>query len=401
MKVLQINAVYKNGGSTGRIAYDLKNVSEKDGIEAYVAFGFEYEKTSDLNTYKIESIPELKFSILQTRLFGMHGFYNISSTKRLISWISEIKPDLIHLHNLHCHYMNIDLLFRYIKANNIPVVWTLHDCWAFTGWCAHFDYVGCEKWKTHCHSCELKHSYPFTWFFDNSEELYDKKKNVFCGVDNLTIVTPSNWLASKVKDSFLKDYSTVVINNGIDLNVFKPLKTDFRNKYKLNGKKIVLAIANGFSKNKGIDFILKLPDVLPNDHVVVIVGADPSLCKEFNGIVINRTNNVQELASIYSAADVFINPTLEDTFPTTNLEALACGTPVITYRAGGSPESIIAGTGIVIDKGNEEEFVDAIIGLNKTEKISTACRQHAERCFDKIDRYYDYIELYKSVLTHG
>ena len=278
MKVLQINAVYKNGGSTGRIAYDLKNVSEKDGIEAYVAFGFEYEKTSDLNTYKIESIPELKFSILQTRLFGMHGFYNISSTKRLISWISEIKPDLIHLHNLHCHYMNIDLLFRYIKANNIPVVWTLHDCWSFTGWCAHFDYAGCEKWKTHCHSCELKHSYPFTWFFDNSEELYDKKKNVFCGVDNLTIVTPSNWLASKVKDSFLKDYSTVVINNGIDLNVFKPLKTDFRNKYKLNGKKIVLAIANGFSKNKGIDFILKLPDVLPNDHVVVIVGADPSLC---------------------------------------------------------------------------------------------------------------------------
>lgn len=399
MKVLQINAVYKNGGSTGRIVYDLKGISEQYGIESYVAFGYEYQRTHDKNTYKIESIPELKFSILETRMFGRHGFYNIGSTKKLIRWISDIKPDLIHLHNLHCHYMNVDILFNYIKEQKIPVVWTLHDCWSFTGWCAHFDYAGCEKWKSHCGKCELKHSYPFTWFFDRSSELYDKKKKAFCGVDNLTIVTPSQWLANKVKDSYLRNYPVRVINNGIDMNVFKPLKTDFREKHNLAGKKIVLAIANGFSKNKGIDLILKLPDELPEDYVVVIVGADPSLCKGFKGIVINRTNNVQELARIYSAADVFINPTLEDTFPTTNLEALACGTPVVTYRAGGSPESLTKETGVVIDKGDEKSFVEAIQNLNKTKVISEKCREHATHCFNKMDRYNDYIELYKRVLT--
>lgn len=399
MKVLQINAVYKNGGSTGRIVYDLKNISEESGIQAYVAYGYEYKKTNDINTYKIESIPELKLSILETRLFAMHGFYNIGTTKKLIKWIEEINPDIIHLHNLHCHYMNVQILFNYIKRKNIPVVWTLHDCWSFTGWCAHFDYAGCEKWKQHCNSCELKHSYPFTWFFDRSSKLYEKKKSAFCGVENLTIVTPSKWLASMVKLSYLKNYPVEVINNGIDLTTFKPVKSSFREKYGLIGKKIVLAIANGFSKNKGIDFILKLPERLPDDYKVVIVGANPKQCRSFTGLVIERTDNIQELAEIYSSADVFINPTLEDTFPTTNLEALACGTPVITYRSGGSPESLTKETGVVIDKGDEKAFVEAIQNLNTTKFVSEKCREHAVCVFNKKDRYNDYIELYKRVLT--
>lgn len=399
MKVLQINAVYKNGGSTGRIVYDLKGISEQLGIESYVAFGYEYQRTHDKNTYKIESIPELKFSILETRMFGRHGFYNIGSTKKLIRWISAIKPDLIHLHNLHCHYMNVDILFNYIKEQKIPVVWTLHDCWSFTGWCAHFDYAGCEKWKTHCDKCELKHSYPFTWFFDRSSELYDKKKKAFCGVDNLTIVTPSQWLANKVKDSYLRNYPVRVINNGIDLNIFKPTNSSFRKDYNLEGQKIVLAIANGFTKNKGIDFILKLPENLPATYTVMIVGANPAQCKGFNGIVIERTNDTRELAKIYSAADVFINPTLEDTFPTTNLESLACGTPVITYQTGGSPESIITYTGIVVEKGNEKEFIHAILDIVKDDTISYACRNHALQSFDKKERYNDYINLYKTIIN--
>ena len=361
MKILQINAVYKNGGSTGRITYELKKIIEKSGNEAFVAFGFEYLKTNDINTYKIENILELKYSILKTRLFGMHGFYNISSTKKMLKWISKINPDIIHLHNLHCHYMNLPLLFDYIKKNNIPVVWTLHDCWAFTGWCAHFDYINCEKWKTQCYHCKLKHSYPFTWFFDRSYTLYKKKKEIVNGVSNMIIITPSLWLANKVKDSFLNRYPIKVINNGIDLDIFKPSPSDFKEKYNLKNEKIVLAVANGFTKNKGIDFILRLPDLLPENYVVVIVGLQGRKIKKFRGISIDRIDNVYDLAKIYSAADVFINPTLEDTFPTTNIEAIACGTPVITYKTGGSPESINQEVGVVVEKGNEEEFVKAII----------------------------------------
>lgn len=397
MKILQINAVYKNGGSTGRITYELKKIIEKSGNEAFVAFGFEYLKTNDINTYKIENILELKYSILKTRLFGMHGFYNISSTKKMLKWISKINPDIIHLHNLHCHYMNLPLLFDYIKKNNIPVVWTLHDCWAFTGWCAHFDYINCEKWKTQCYHCKLKHSYPFTWFFDRSYTLYKKKKEIVNGVSNMIIITPSLWLANKVKDSFLNRYPIKVINNGIDLDIFKPSPSDFKEKYNLKNEKIVLAVANGFTKNKGIDFILRLPDLLPENYVVVIVGLQGRKIKKFRGISIDRIDNVYDLAKIYSAADVFINPTLEDTFPTTNIEAIACGTPVITYKTGGSPESINQEVGVVVEKGNEEEFVKAIKNIEKNIKISANCRMRALEYYDKNQKYEEYIEIYKKL----
>ena len=198
MRILQINTVYKNGGSTGRIVYDLSEVMRCEDIESFIAFGYEYSKTNDPNTYKIESIPILKFNILKTRVLGKHGFYNQGVTKNLIKWIVNLKPDIIHLHNLHNHYINIELLFDYIKKSNIPVVWTLHDCWSFTGWCVHFENVGCDKWKSGCHHCPSLKDYPFTWFFDRSKEIYRDKIRIFKGVKNLTIVTPSQWLANLV-----------------------------------------------------------------------------------------------------------------------------------------------------------------------------------------------------------
>jgi len=262
MRILQINTRYKFGGSTGRIVFDLVNSIQDKGYEAYAAYGYEFRSGSEPYTLKMESIFRLKLSILETRLFGKHGFYNIDSTKKLINWIKTINPDIIHIHNLHNHYINVQMLFNYIKNNNIPIVWTLHDCWSFTGWCAYFDYVGCSKWKTMCEKCPCKHDYPFTWFFDRSKTLYKLKKQAFCNVNKLIIVTPSEWLKKNVDQSFLKGYSTQIIHNGIDLDVFKPIESDFRNRFGLEKKKVVLSVVNVFEPRKGTDFLLRLPDLL-------------------------------------------------------------------------------------------------------------------------------------------
>jgi len=402
MRVLQINTTYKTGGSTGRIVFDLHQTMQKRQIESFVTYGYTYKKEEEDNKiYQIESIFDLKVNILKTRIFGKHGFYNYFVTKKLLEKISEIKPDVIHLHNIHNHYINASLLFSYIKKNNIPVVWTLHDCWAFTGWCAYFDYSGCSKWETGCHTCSSLHDYPFTWFFDRSRELYNEKKQLFCGVKNLTIVSPSEWLARLVSNSFLKEYPLKVINNGIDLSKFTYRESEFHKKYNLTGKKIVLAVANNFSKRKGVDFLLRLPWLLPTDYKLVLLGINKENLNNLpnNCIGILKTTNIDDLVATYSAADVFINPTLEDNFPTTNIEALACGTPCVTYITGGSHEIIDEKVGLAVIKNDEKEFVDAIKTIvNKGKQMYfNACISKAQDLYNKELKYGEYIELYKKI----
>lgn len=400
MKILQINTFYKAGGSTGRIVYDLSQEINKKN-EAFVAFGYEYTKTNDAKTYKIESIINLKTSILKTRVFGKHGFYNKFVTWKLIKWIEKTDPDVIHLHNLHNHYINVKQLFDFIKIKKYKVVWTLHDCWSFTGWCAYFDYVKCDKWKTKCHQCPSLRNYPYTWFFDRSEELYNSKKEVFQGVDDLTIITPSKWLKDLVGKSFLQEYPTEVINNGVDLSVFKHIESDFRDKYDLVGKKIVLGMAMKMNKRKGVEFLQKLPNMLDENHVLVLVGLSKDQIKDLKGncIGIEKTSSVEKLVEIYSSADVFVNLTLEDNFPTTNLEALACGTPIVSFNTGGSPESIDISVGEVVEKGNIDEVIKSIERITKKPKTfySTACREKAEINYDNNKQYAKYIELYGKV----
>ena len=400
MKVVQINTVYKNGGSTGRIVYDLKGISETKGIESYVAFGYEYSPTNDKNTFRMESIPELKFSILQTRLFAHHAFYNKHHTVKLIKWLDTIHPDVIHLHNLHNHYINVQFLFEYIKEKNIPVVWTLHDCWSFTGWCAYFDYSNCNKWMTGCGDCPNMHCYPYTWFFDRSKKNYIEKKNTFTGVKNLVLVSPCNWLAELLSESFLSDYPVRVIRNGIDLSVFSPTAGDFREKYNLSDKKIILSVTMELEKRKGVEDIYKLAQMIDNEkEKIVMVGLTKSQIKTLpSGIIgIPKTNSPMELAKIYSAADVFINPTLEDNYPTTNLEAIACGTPVVTYKTGGSPESVFEGCGEVVDKGNIDMLYAAINSVLKKGKNTAHCKEIADMYFDKKKCFEKYIELYREL----
>lgn len=403
MKILQLNTVYLNGGSTGRIVYDLQKIHERNGIDSYVAYGYKTSNNIVDNTMCLQGWWRRKWNILKTRLFASHGFYNVTETKRLIKYMDEVKPDIIHLHNIHNHYVNVEMLFVYIKKLKIPVVWTLHDCWPFTGWCAYFDYVHCNKWATGCHHCPSKKDYPFTWFFDKSESNYQKKKEVFSGVKNLTLVTPSRWLADLTRESFLREYPVMVINNGTDTEVFRPMNTDLKERLGITGKKMILAIAAKLAKRKGADYLLQIPSKLNDDEVLVMLGLTDeqvqSLPKE-KCIGITYTNSVQELSEYYSAADVFINPTLEDNFPTTNIESLACGTPIVTFKTGGSIEVIDENTGYVVEQGDLVSLLDSMrIILSKgKDSCCSYCRNKAVELYEKEKQYLKYIDLYKRIL---
>lgn len=403
MKVLQINTVYRNGGSTGRIVSDLQRIHEQVGLESYVAYGYKTTHNISDSTIYLQGFLRRKWNILKTRLFARHGFYNITETKRLINYMDKWRPDVIHLHNIHNHYVNVNMLFDYIKEHNIPVVWTLHDCWPFTGWCAYFDYARCDKWKTGCNHCPSKHDYPFTWFFDRSESNYRKKKEVFGGVKNLTLVTPSQWLADLTRESFLKEYPVKVIHNGTDTEIFHPMETDLKKRLGIADKKIILAIAAKLAKRKGADYLLRIPAKLKDDEVLVMLGLTEkqvlSLPKE-KCIGVTYTNSVQELAEYYSAADVFINPTLEDNFPTTNIEALACGTPIVTFKTGGSVEVIDKHTGFVVEQGDLNAMLDAVRKILSKGKAfyQSHCREKAVKLYEKERQYMKYVELYRRII---
>lgn len=334
MKILQINIFATL--STGRIAVDLYKTLVENGNEGCIAFARgSIEK--DVPNIKIGSELDVKLHGIATRITDKTGFYSTKPTKKLIEQIKQYNPDIIHLHNIHGYYINIELLFDFLKDYNKPVIWTLHDCWAFTGHCAYFDLANCNKWKSHCEKCPQKKEYPKSLFLDNSYWNFNKKRELFCGVKNMTLVTPSKWLSELVKFSFLKEYPIEVINNGIDLSVFKPTESNIRKHYNLEDKFIILGVAGVWDKRKGLSDFIELSKNLDDRFRIVVVGVTEKqrqrLPKNMVGIL--RTHNVKELAQLYSAADVFVNPTYEDNFPTTNLEALACGTPVITYNTGG------------------------------------------------------------------
>ena len=399
MKVLQINTVCGRG-STGRIATDIHKLLLEQGHESVIAYGRGEAINCD-NAIKIGNKIDFYNHALKTRLLDKHGFGSKKATKNFIDRIIDYNPDIIHLHNIHGYYLNIEILFNFLKEFNKPVVWTLHDCWAFTGHCAYFDYANCYKWETHCQKCPERKSYPKSIFIDNSYSNFEKKKKLFRGLDKLTLVTPSEWLAKLVKRSFLKEYTVKVINNGIDLSVFKPSPSNFRKRYNLENKFIILGVANKWEKRKGFEYFIKLSKLIEPDETIVMVGLSKRQLKQLtkNIIGITRTNNVQELAEIYTTADVFFNPTLEDNFPTTNLEALACGTPVITFNTGGSIEAIDSSTGYIVEKGDLQEVKQIIQRTEKEgkEKYSRYCIARANDYYDKNKKFLEYIELYEKL----
>lgn len=349
MKIVQINTFpYK---ATGSIMMSIHKMLLEQGHDSYVVWG---RGRAPIDDHEISIADDIgvKFHGLYTRITDKTGFASWSATRKLLSQLDEIKPDIIHLHNIHGYYLNIELLFNYIREHKIKVVWTLHDCWAFTGHCAYFDAVGCEKWKTGCYDCVQKGTYPASKLMDNSRDNWERKKQLFTGLD-MTIVTPSKWLANLMEQSFLKEYSVNVIYNGIDTNIFKPTKSHFKEKNVIEAKKMILGVASEWTERKGLRDFIELDRMLDKkEYVIVLVGITKNQAENLpkDIIALNRTSNVKELVEIYSAADVYFNPTYEDNFPTTNLEATACGTPVITYDTGGSPESVDSRT--IVQKGD-------------------------------------------------
>ena len=365
MNILFINSVC-GVGSTGKICESLAKEMEQQGHNVKIACSPFYSISSDGRkyAYTIGSKKDVYTHYLKTRTIDAHGFGSKNATIQFIKWANEFNPDMLWMHNLHGYYINLPVLFAWIKQRpQMQVKWTLHDCWAFTGHCAYFDMANCDKWKTVCANCSEIREYPSCYGIDNSKTNYIKKREIFCGVKNLTIITPSRWLADLVKQSFLKEYPVEVIHNTINTDIFRPVSGSFRQSHHLQNKKIILGVANYWEQRKGYADLVKLAVEL-KDYVVIAVGRTTKECERItmpeNFLSIQCTENQQQLAELYSAADVFFNPTLQDNYPTVNLEAEACGTPVVTYDAGGSKETVFRPDSVVIPKGDLNAAVQEI-----------------------------------------
>lgn len=396
-KLLQINSVV-NWGSTGRIAEQIGLVAIREGWDSFIAYGRDIgEITSASSLIRIGTNYDNKVHFIKSKLFDNQGLSSINATNKFIKKVIDINPDIIHIHNIHGYYINYKSLFLFLKDFGKPIVWTLHDCWAFTGHCAYFDLVDCYKWQTICKACPNKREYPSSIFLDNSSSNFKLKQNLFTSIPNLTLVPVSEWLGDLVKESFLRNLEVQVIHNGIDISVFKPIVSDLRSEMGLENKFLILGVASkSFKGRKGFDDFIALANKIPDTFRIIMIGlSDAELLKIPSNIIgLRRTRNQEELAKYYSMADVFINPTYSDNFPTTNLEALACGTPVITYQTGGSPEAIDGHSGIIVEKGNIDDLYKAILMIKNNPLSRFYCRERANNLFNKDKCFREYIDLY-------
>lgn len=397
MKVFQINTVY-GVGSTGRIAAQLKAMLECQSDQCVVAYGRGF--STEENTFKIGTNIDLYTHALLTRITDRTAFYSKKNTKKLIEKIREINPDIIHLHNLHGYYLSIELLFRFLKEYQKPVVWTLHDCWAYTGHCAHYSSKGCEKWKTKCEKCPQFRSYPSSFLIDNSKKNYLKKKELFTGINNLFIVTPSYWLKEEVEKSFLKEYKVKCIYNGIDLEVFKPTEGNFRKQYNLEDKHIILGVASVWNEKKGLSDFIELSKTLSKDQQIVMVGLNEKQMKNMPAdiLCVKPVSSPEKMAEIYSAADVYFNASVEETMGLTTVEALACGTPVVVYDKTAVPEVVNYQVGKIIESGNILGVKQAIDSMPVKNDMKSKCILHA-KTYSKHIKSEEYMALYREIYS--
>lgn len=401
MKLLQINSVV-NYGSTGRIAEEIGQTAIAEGWESYIAYG-RNAQPSHSKLIKIGSSWDIKVHGLNTRLFDRHGLSSKSATKDLINEIIRINPNIIHLHNIHGYYLNYEILFNFLNNCKIPVVWTFHDCWPITGHCSYFTYINCDKWKNKCYECPLKMNYPSSWFLDRSTKNFIGKKKKFNSIKNITIVTVSKWLSSIVNESFLKDIPLRVIHNGIDTDIFCPKNySRITDKYRLDHKFILLGVATSWGTRKGLHDYIELSKRLNSDYQILLVGLTKKQIKKIPNTIlaIERTENTYELAEFYSAADIVLNLSYEETFGLTTVEGFSCGTPGIVYNSTASPELIDESTGLIVEPGDISGLISAIehIKLKGKQSYSYECINRVNKLFNKKDRFMDYIRLYESLL---
>lgn len=400
VRIASINMTEK--GSTGHIMLQITELANKKELEAVSFSANLYRSGKHKKQIQNHKYFGWNFeSFIHTclgKITGYNGFFSYFGTKQLLRWLDKYDPDVIHLHNLHAFCINLPQLFRFIKKRKIKVVWTLHDCWVLTGHCPHFVGVGCDKWKTECHHCPLYKEYPKT-YVDRSKELHKKKKKWISEIECLTLVTPSEWLAKVVEKSFLSGSRLEVINNGIDLNVFKPVYSPEKDLKKKKEEKIVLGVAAGWGYKKGLDIFISLSHILPSNYKIILVGTNDEIDKRLpeNIISIHKTSNQNELVKIYTVSDVFVNPTREDNFPTVNIEALACGTPVITFNVGGCPESIDETCGSVVELNDICSLEREILRVCETSPYSKENCINRAKLFDKDVKFMEYVKLYKTL----
>ena len=391
MKILLVNSVC-GVGSTGKICVDLANTAKSFGHECVIAYG-RGDSRGWSNVYKITNGIGNKLHYIKSRVFDKHGLGNVPETKRFIKFIKSYDPDIIHLHNIHGYFLNYKILFNYLKTTRAKIVWTMHDMWPITGHCVYaFD---CNKWEKQCKKCEYLNDYPKA-LFDNSFKNYKFKQESFTRPDRMEIITPSEWLTNLFKRSSLNKYKINTINNGIDLKVFKFQNSDWKTRQGLRQFRLVLGVASVWDRRKGLNDIITLSNMLEDDVRIVLVGLTKKQISKLppNIIGIERTQNQQELSEIYSSAELFINLTYADNFPTVNIESLASGTPVLTYKTGGSPESITNKTGFVVEQGDVEKVAEIVNAFKKTEQTIQDCVEQSKK-YNKNDKFKDYIRLYE------
>lgn len=389
LKLFQINVV-SNMLSTGKICEDIAKVAQTKGWQTYIAYG-RWAKPSVSEARRVGNNWDMYMHYAGHRFFDCEGLGSERATKNLICWIDEIRPDIIQLHNIHDHYLNYPILFDYLSNLNTPVVWTQHDCWAYTGGCVYHDLYNCDQWREGCEGeCPNRRAL----FCNKSAKQYALKQQLFSKVKNLTLVPVSNWLGDLLKQSYLKDRRIITIHNGIDIRRFHVSDLS-RESCAFN----ILGVASVWDARKGLPDFIKLRSMLHSDFSITLVGLTQKQVKALPAGIkgITRTSNIEEMVQLYSDADVFVNPTYSDNYPTTNLEAMACGTPVITYRTGGSPEAVDEQTGVVVEQGNVDALADAIRKMKANPLSSEACRKRAEELFDKDKCFEKYIELYEEI----
>lgn len=406
-KLLQINPVIRTNTSTGRIMQEIGEVAMAAGWESHIAYsgGRDGIRPCKSRLLPVGNKADVAFHGLWTRLTDRHGLASWNATRRFVDEIKALKPDVIHIHNIHGYFLNYRILFEFLKDSGIPVVWTVHDCWLYTGHCYYYSSINCNKWEAGCGDCPQRRSFPTSWVIDRSAGNYLDKSAAFNSIkENLTIVPVSLWIRNEMSRSFLKDCRFRIIHNGIDLNVFAPQPDDreIREKYDLGDRHIILGLASIWSREKGWDDFMEMSGVLNDDEVIVMVGVNEKQMERLpkNVVGIRRTDNVRQLAELYSAAVAFVNPTWQDNYPTVNLEAIACGTPVVTYRTGGSVEVVTDGTGYVVEPGDVKGLLGAVRRIERdgASEYTDRCRAYALAHFRKEDRYADYIRLYDSLL---
>ena len=405
-KLLQINAV-ANSGSTGKIAEQIGLLAKNNGWDCYMAYG-RWAYNSSLKLYKIGKKKDIYVHGLQSLLLDRHALGSKEATFAFIEKVKQINPDIIHFHNIHGYYLNLPIICDFLVDFGKPVVMTLHDCWTVTGHCVHFQDINCQKWIEGCHHCPNLKGYPKSLLIDNSSNNWNIKRNSFRKIlPLLTIVPVCDWLDDIISQSYLKGAKRKVIVNGIDLNVFKPVKNiiTFDFKKLLENRFTILCVSNGWNSTKGYEDILWLRERLTDEYVFIIVGVSSKQKKCLpDGIIgIRKTKNISQLVELYSMADVFLNPTYQDTLPTVSIEAMACGTPIIGYNTGGSAYIIDNNVGSLVERGKKELLLEAVKSLKTIGKqyYQMKCREKALSIFNNSECYKKYLDLYLNLIQNS